>query len=581
MVHADLKPENIMLSTENASDAVVKLVDFGCAVTSPIQTTSHTPAYSPPETFQKNTAVLPPRDMWALGVILYMMLTGAHPFDLNGTATDQEIEQLVTDHRKRIPIRRHAFTDHVSSSAKNLLEQLLNRNANERMTAFEMLEHPWVRGETATSETIAGSDERLGKLKLYKTKLQQNFFADVIKWSDEDAGDNDTTKHRGGLMERSFRSIDLNQKGVLTTVDLGQKLGESSNPSEASDDAGPALTMSDFHTLLSETMKSRYFPKGAIIYKQGDIGNHMYVLNSGSVLVTTHDGSQAVRDMGDFFGEGALLNNRKIRSATIECRTPVHAYEISREYFEKYLKSKDLLLTLREKDKIRKRNRAKTILRLQTKDLHECDFQAGDKLFTEGDQGDSIYNVEHGNIDITIRDRLVFTATPGNLCGEHSLITGRPRNVTATCASKDGCKCSKMMGADFHKLLESSPGMHESLRDLCLRRDFKKAVVHRLQKEFPYDNPREAFDAVIGQRGRKKGSVGVHPAAESDGKEEECIGIQLLTELMREFNPTYSKEGTYIFCEVSCAMLLSTYALLFSSTNVILLPLLLTEPIQK
>ena len=38
--------------------------------------------------------------------------------------------------------------------------------------------------------------------------------------------------------------------------------------------------------------------------------------------------------------------------------------------------------------------------------------------------------------------------------------------------------------------------MMSSLRDLSLRRDFKKAVVHRLQQEFPYDNPREAFDAV-------------------------------------------------------------------------------------
>jgi hypothetical protein len=87
-VHADLKPENLMLSTNNPLDAVIKLVDFGCAqVIDPDSPFSEgedavrtdagtTPAYCPPEVLEKVSKkaiqIKPSMDMWALGVILYM-----------------------------------------------------------------------------------------------------------------------------------------------------------------------------------------------------------------------------------------------------------------------------------------------------------------------------------------------------------------------------------------------------------------------------------------------------------------------------------------------------------------------------
>ena len=212
--------------------------------------------------------------------------------------------------------------------------------------------------------------------------------------------------------------------------------------------------------------------------------------------VITDDGIKKDRHQGDFFGEGALLHPLKRRSATIKCKTPVHAIEISREYFEKYTTSSSrLLLTLKEKDKIRKRNRAKAILKLQSGMTSEC-FQYGEKLYKEGDTGDSLYIVEQGKVDISTGGHQVIVATPGNFCGEHSLLTGRLRNTTATCISKEGCIASRMSGRDFRKLMDAAPHMKESLLDMMNRRDFKKAVVLRLGHEFPYMDPRKAFDAV-------------------------------------------------------------------------------------
>jgi Ca2+-binding EF-hand superfamily protein len=80
-----------------------------------------------------------------------------------------------------------------------------------------------------------------------------------------------------------------------------------------------------------------------------------------------------------------------------------------------------------------------------------------------------------------------------------------------------------MLGNDFRKLTTTSPEILASLRDLSLRRDFKKAVVLRLKKEFPYDNPREAFDAV---------------------KIDSCrdLNVEAVGSLMRELNPEYTDE---------------------------------------
>jgi serine/threonine-protein kinase len=88
LVHRDLKPENIFMSRGEAGE-VPKVLDFGvakflpAAVQAPADTQSAvlvgTPAYMAPEQF-RSQLVDPAWDLWALAVITYEMLTGAHPF---------------------------------------------------------------------------------------------------------------------------------------------------------------------------------------------------------------------------------------------------------------------------------------------------------------------------------------------------------------------------------------------------------------------------------------------------------------------------------------------------------------------
>ncbi len=533
VVHNDIKPENLMLSSDERTHGVVQIVDFGCAEVEGEDDDDDdidlddlkssrlngktkakkaglggfTPAYSSPEAFEhRNVPPLPPTDMWALGVIVYIMLTGVHPFDVQGTATDEEIEKEVRDFDTPLPLGpKHPYTRHLSPSARDLIMRLMERNPKNRLSAYEMLHHPWVTGEAASTNVIIGSDKRLNKFKRFKSKLQTQFFADAVGWADEAiAGE---TRRRTSLIERSFKAFDdgnfLMQKlaplnhGVLAS----EILVDHDDDSDADNDEDAKLGFTEYSNLLAENMKQKYFPRGHIVYRQGTEGNHMYFINSGTVEIITEDGVTNDRHQGDFFGEGALLHPKKIRSCTVKCKTPVHVIEINRNYFEKYLASSSgLVLSLREKDKIRRRNRAKALLKLQNGMKSET-FKRGETLYKEGDPGDSLFIVEDGVVDISTKGHQIIKATEGNFCGEHSLLTGRMRNTTATCIS-DECVALRMLGRDFRQLMDAAPHVKESLTDMMNRRDFKKAVVLRLGHEFPYDDPRKAFNAVdITKRG--------------------------------------------------------------------------------
>jgi serine/threonine protein kinase len=320
-----LKPENLLLSSRNPSDAVIKLIDFGCAVVigdddevedngDTISATGRTLAYCPPEVLNHRLATLDPSvDMWALGVIIYIMLTGMHPFDLTGKGTDEEVADAIVN-GKSPPIRNSAITAHLSDSAVDLIDRLMQADPRKRLTADQMLEHPWTRGVTASQEIMVGSDKKLSLYRMYKSGIAEKVFQNIITWSDDH--DSDDVSRRTSLIERSFRAFDPQRKGYLTRKDL-QVVVPKQPPSsksvviERDDKDSSRLSLSDFSDLLAENMKNRYFPKGSIIYNEGDQGNSMYVINSGTISVETH-GSVVKRGPGDFFGEGAVRSITRV-----------------------------------------------------------------------------------------------------------------------------------------------------------------------------------------------------------------------------------------------------------------------------
>lgn len=141
VVHRDLKPENLLLASK-CKGAVVKLADFGLAIE--VQGDQQawfgfagTPGYLSPEVLRKE-AYGKPVDIWACGVILYILLVGYPPF------WDEDQHKLY----QQIKAGAYDFPspewDTVTPEAKNLINQMLTINPAKRITAHEALKHPWV-----------------------------------------------------------------------------------------------------------------------------------------------------------------------------------------------------------------------------------------------------------------------------------------------------------------------------------------------------------------------------------------------------------------------------------------------------
>jgi len=508
LVHADLKPENLMLSSENASDAVIKVVDFGCAEiidqNSPYYnpfgslSLANTPGYSPPEmvdTSRTERHLEPSVDMFSLGVIIYIMLTGVHPFDISGESTDEEMNERIL-RNVMPPLRNYPITSHISESAIELIEKLLDWDPKARMTALELLNHPWVKGETATTGKITDSDKKLKSFRKYKSGLERQVFGNLVKCSD--VMNTDDVARKTSLIQRSFQMIDSENRGYITPKDLKKvdmKTQEDIDDQESEEDSH--LSLSGFSDLLSEHMKNLYLPAGHVIFKEGDDGDSMFFINSGRVEVTTKEGFSAITEQGDFFGEGVLVRKGGKRNATIKCLTPLHAIEIGREYFEKYLSGEfETELTLIERDRLRRQNRAKSILSLQGR-LSGDTLGKGDCIYEQFEEGDDIFLLEEGVINIDVDGQSVYTVRAGELLGEYSTIFGRPRNTSARCVS-DQCKVEVMELKYFDKMMKDNPYIRDGLRDVVFRREFKKALVFATKQPFPSNENelKRAFEKI-------------------------------------------------------------------------------------
>ena len=95
-----------------------------------------------------------------------------------------------------------------------------------------------------------------------------------------------------------------------------------------------------------------------------------------------------------------------------------------------------------------------------------------------------MFILEEGQVNVTAGDKVVFSMKPGDICGEHSLLTGKIRNTSATCIS-DTCKLKEFHLRDFNALMKKTPSLKQNLMDINLRCQFQKALVQKLNKDFP------------------------------------------------------------------------------------------------
>jgi doublecortin-like kinase 1/2 len=141
IVHRDVKPENLLVEFESDRIRLLKLGDFGlaCEVTRPLFTVCGTPTYVAPEILAESGYGLK-IDVWAAGVILYILLCGYPPF----VSQDNDQEKLFDC----ILSGQYDFPDEywkdVSNLAKELIQNMLQLAPELRFSAEDVLDHPWL-----------------------------------------------------------------------------------------------------------------------------------------------------------------------------------------------------------------------------------------------------------------------------------------------------------------------------------------------------------------------------------------------------------------------------------------------------
>ncbi|CAJ2664473.1 unnamed protein product [Trifolium pratense] len=160
VMHRDLKPENFLFANKK-ENSVLKAIDFGLSVFfKPGERFSEivgSPYYMAPEVLKRNYG--PEVDIWSAGVILYILLCGVPPF---WAETEQGVALAIL--RGVIDFKREPWPQ-ISDSAKSLVRQMLEPDPKKRLTAEQVLEHPWLQNAKKASNVPLGD--------IVRTRLKQ------------------------------------------------------------------------------------------------------------------------------------------------------------------------------------------------------------------------------------------------------------------------------------------------------------------------------------------------------------------------------------------------------------------------
>ena len=210
IVHRDLKPENILMDNDT-DDLTIKLIDWGCAQTIKSAKQSKqadgTAYYIAPEVLKGEYDEK--CDIWACGVIFYILLCGYPPF--NGE-TDDEIYEAVLSGKFQFP---EEDWGQVSQDAKDLIKKMLTKDPKKRISALYSMQDVWFKKNEEKSEY----DKKLAKKVLNNMKkfkkhriLEKTIISFII---------NQLVKKDERLeLEKQFKDWDTNGDGVLSKEEI-------------------------------------------------------------------------------------------------------------------------------------------------------------------------------------------------------------------------------------------------------------------------------------------------------------------------------------------------------------------------
>ena len=207
IVHRDIKPENIVFGKKR-DYSTLKLIDFGLATTTrnTKRNSCGSPYYMAPEII--NGHFCKKTDIWSVGVIIYLMLTGKHPFEITKEGKEDIFDIILSKDYDVTELYR----SECSEEAKDIILKTLVKDPDKRLSTEECLNHPWIRKNiTCRAGAITKKTMRILKRFSQKTPLQKELFFFIAKI---------TREEEIKQLKEIFNQIDIKSEGMIRMSDI-------------------------------------------------------------------------------------------------------------------------------------------------------------------------------------------------------------------------------------------------------------------------------------------------------------------------------------------------------------------------
>ncbi|XP_051527363.1 serine/threonine-protein kinase DCLK3-like [Myxocyprinus asiaticus] len=199
IAHRDIKPENLLVQRHDNGNLNLKLADFGLAmiITEPVFTVCGTPTYVAPEILAE-TGYGVEVDVWAMGVILFVLLSGFPPF----RSPDRNQDELFCLIQRGEVHFLSPYWDNVSEAAKALVRALLEVNPTRRLTASQTLQHDWL-------QHVIAQKDRKGATKTTDSTTERPNQQTLSR--PEESGKNQRDTHKPEMVAEKCNAAQINE----------------------------------------------------------------------------------------------------------------------------------------------------------------------------------------------------------------------------------------------------------------------------------------------------------------------------------------------------------------------------------
>ncbi|XP_010453282.1 PREDICTED: calcium-dependent protein kinase 17 isoform X1 [Camelina sativa] len=287
VIHRDLKPENFLLLNKD-ENSPLKATDFGLSVFykpgEVFKDIVGSAYYIAPEVLKRKYG--PEADIWSIGVMLYILLCGVPPF---WAESENGIFNAIL--RGHVDFSSDPWPS-ISPQAKDLVKKMLNSDPKQRLTAAQVLNHPWIK-EDGEAPDVPLDNAVMSRLKQFKA--MNNFKKVALRVI---AGCLSEEEIMG--LKEMFKGMDTDSSGTITLEELRQGLAkqgtrlseyEVQQLMEAADADGNGTI--DYGEFIAATMHINRLDKEEHLYSAFQ---HFDKDNSG--YITMEELEQALREFG-------------------------------------------------------------------------------------------------------------------------------------------------------------------------------------------------------------------------------------------------------------------------------------------